>query len=207
MTATELNPAPAGAPEAATTATPMPDGPSLLETILAHGRLARDAGQRAQARDQIGAFVDQILAGEMRASTDTQAMIHGRIARIDALLSRGLNAILHHGDFQRLEASWRGLNDLVKRSETGPALKLKVLNASKEDLRKDALRASEPDQTALFKKVYEEEFGVFGGSPFGALVGDYEFSRTSQDIATLESVARVAAAAHAPFIAAASPQL
>src|SRR3954468_13953004 len=159
MTTTELVPAPAGAPEAATTATPMSDGPSFLDTILAQGRLDRDAGQRAQARDQIGAFVDQILAGEIRVSTDTQAMIHGRIARIDALLSRGLNAILHHAEFQKLEASWRGLNDLVRRSETGPSLKLKVLNASKEDLRKDALRASEPDQTALFKKVYEEEFG------------------------------------------------
>jgi type VI secretion system protein ImpC len=184
-----------------------PAAPSLLESIIAQGRLARDDEQRAQAYDQIGTFVDQILAGEIRVSTDTQAMINARIAQIDVLLTRGLNAILHHKDYQKLEASWRGLNELVTRSETGTELKLRVLNVSKDDLRKDAERAAEPDQTALFKKVYEEEYGTFGGSPIGALVGDYEFSRTAQDITLLESIAKVAATAHAPFVAAASPHL
>jgi type VI secretion system protein ImpC len=180
---------------------------SLLDQIISQGRMARDEEQKALAKDLIGEFVDQVMSGTMKVSKDTQAMINARIAQIDALISRQLNAVLHHEDFQRLEASWRGLHYLVHQSETGPTLKIKVMNVSKKDLFKDMERAPEFDQSALFKKVYEEEFGTFGGSPFGALVGDYEFSRSTQDIALLEKVSNVAAAAHAPFLTAASPQL
>jgi type VI secretion system protein ImpC len=114
---------------------------------------------------------------------------------------------MHHQDFQKMEGSWRGLHYLVHQSETSTMLKIKVLNTSKDDLRKDLERASEFDQSALFKKVYEEEFGTFGGAPFGALVGDYEFGRHPQDVALIEKISNVAAAAHAPFFSAASPQL
>jgi type VI secretion system protein ImpC len=180
---------------------------NLLEKIIAEGRLARDDEQRALARDLIGEFVDQVMAGAMTVSRDTQAMINARIAQIDRLISRQLNAIMHHEEFQRLEASWRGLHYLVHQSETGKDLKIKVMNVSKKDLLKDMERAPEFDQTALFKKVYEEEFGTFGGAPFGALVGDYEFGRNPQDMTLLEKVSNVASAAHAPFLTAASPQL
>src|SRR3954453_6262652 len=180
---------------------------SLLDQIISQGRMARDDEQRALAKDLIGEFVEQVMAGTMKVSKDTQAMINARIAQIDKLLSKQLNAIMHHEDFQRLEASWRGLHYLVHQSETGPQLKVKFMNVAKKDLLKDMERAPEFDQSALFKKVYEEEFGTFGGSPFGALVGDYEFGRSSQDIALLEKVSNVAAAAHAPFLTAASPQL
>jgi len=114
---------------------------------------------------------------------------------------------MHASEFQRLEASWRGLHYLVHQSETSTMLKIRVFNVSKNDLLKDLERASEFDQSALFKKVYEEEFGMFGGAPFGALIGDYEFGRHPQDMALLDQISHVAAAAHAPFIAAASPQL
>ena len=114
---------------------------------------------------------------------------------------------MHAPEFQQLEASWRGLHYLVHQSETSTMLKLRVLNVSKNDLLRDLERASEFDQSALFKKVYEEEYGMFGGAPFGALIGDYEFGRHPQDMALLEKISHVAAAAHAPFIAAASPQL
>jgi len=179
----------------------------LLDKIISEGRLARDAEQRAFARDLIGEFVEQVMAGTMKVSADTMAMINARVAQIDALISKQLNAIMHHPEFQTLEASWRGLHYLVQKSETGTLLKIKVMNVSKKDLLKDMERAPEFDQSALFKKVYEEEFGTFGGAPFGALVGDYQFSRSPQDVALLEKVSNVAAAAHAPFISGASPQL
>jgi type VI secretion system protein ImpC len=181
--------------------------PSLLDTIIKEGRLARDDEQRAVAKDILGEFVDQVMAGTMTVSKDTQAMISARVGQIDALISEQLNAILHHEDFQQLEASWRGLHYFVHQSETGSMLKVRVMNVSKKDLLKDMERAPEFDKSALFEKVYEEEFGTFGGAPFGALVGDYEFSRHPQDIALLEKISNVAAAAHAPFISAANPQL
>lgn len=180
---------------------------SLLDQIISQGRMARDDEQRALAKDLIGTFVDQVMAGTMKVSKDTQAMVNARIADIDRLISKQLNAILHHEDFQKLEASWRGLHYLVHQSETSTSLKIKIMNTSKKDLLKDMERAPEFDQSALFKKVYEEEFGTFGGSPFGALVGDYEFTRHPQDIALLEKISNVAAASHAPFLTAASPQL
>ncbi len=180
---------------------------SLLDKIISQGRMARDDEQRAVAKDLIGEFVDQVMAGTMTVSKDTQAMINARIGQIDSLISKQLNAILHHEDFQKLEASWRGLHYFVQQSETGQLLKIRVMNVSKQDLQKDLERAPEFDQSALFKKVYEEEFGTFGGAPFGALIGDYEFTRHPQDIALLEKVSNVAAAAHAPFLTAASPQL
>lgn len=182
-------------------------GEDLLSKILSEGRLARDEHQTAQAKDMIGEFVQQVMQGQMVVSKDMEATINARIAAIDKLLSVQLNEIMHHQDFQKLEASWRGLHHLVMQSETGTMLKIRVLNASKKDLLKDLEKAAEFDQSALFKKVYEEEFGTFGGAPFGALIGDYEFSNHPQDLSLLEKISNVAAAANAPFIAAASPQL
>jgi type VI secretion system protein ImpC len=180
---------------------------SLLDQIITQGRLARDEEQRELAKDLIGEFVGQVMAGTMTVSKNTLSMINQRIGQIDALITKQLNAVLHHDDFQKLEAAWRGLHYFVNQSETSTALKIKVMNASKKDLATDMERAVEFDQSALFKKVYTEEFGTFGGAPFGALIGDYEFSRHPQDIALLEKISNVAAAAHAPFISAASPQL
>ncbi|MGH7578687.1 MAG: type VI secretion system contractile sheath large subunit, partial [Gemmatimonadales bacterium] len=104
-------------------------------------------------------------------------------------------------------STWRGLKYLLSQSETSTMLKIKVLNVSKKELLRDLQRAPEFDQSALFKKVYEEEYGVFGGAPFGALLGDYEFGRGGQDIELLEKVSQVAAAAHAPFLTAASAEM
>ena len=181
--------------------------PSLLDKIIKEGRLGRDDEQRSLAKDLIGEFVAQVMAKTMTVSGDTQAMINARIGQLDTLISKQLNSVMHHEDFQKLEASWRGLHYFVHQSETGTMLKVRVLNVAKKDLLKDMERAPEFDQSALFKKVYEEEFGTFGGAPFGALVGDYEFTRHPQDIALLEKISNVAAAAHAPFISAASPEL
>jgi type VI secretion system protein ImpC len=134
-------------------------------------------------------------------------MISARVAQIDHLISLQLNEVLHNAAFQKLEGTWRGLKYLLDQSETGTQLKIRVLNASKKDLLRDLQRAPEFDQSAMFKKVYEEEYGLFGGEPFGALVGDYEFSKHPEDLELLEKVSQVAAAAHAPFLSAASSEL
>src|SRR5215831_11054173 len=180
---------------------------SLLERIIDEGRIGRDEEQREQSRKQITTLVEEVMKGTVRVSKDIEATINARIADIDELLSRQLNEIMHVQEFQRLEASWRGLHYLVHQSETSTMLKIRVFNVSQNDLLKDLERASEFDQSALFKKVYEEEYGMFGGAPFGALIGDYEFGRHPQNMALLDQISHVAAAAHAPFIAAASPRL
>lgn len=179
----------------------------LLDQILEDGRLARDDAQREWAKDLVGEFVKQVMEGAMVVSKDTEAMVNARIAQIDKLISLQLNEVMHHQEFQKLEASWRGLHYLVFQSETGERMKLRVMNVSKKDLLKDMERATEFDQSALFKKIYEEEYGTFGGAAYGALIGDYEFSNHPQDLSLLEKVSQVAAASHAPFISAASPKL
>jgi type VI secretion system protein ImpC len=169
--------------------------------------MAKDDASRQRGRDLIKEFVAQILQGAIGISPDTEAMINARIAQIDALLSNQLNEVMHAPEYQKLEASWRGLRYLLDKSETSDKLKIRVLNASKKELQRDLDRAPEFDQSALFKKVYEEEYGVFGGAPFAALVGDYEFGKHPQDMELLGKISNVAAAAHAPFLTAASPDL
>ena len=180
---------------------------SLLDQIITETRIGRDEVQREQSRRQIATLVEEVMQGTVRVAKDIESTINARIADIDALLSRQLNEIMHAPELQKLEASWRGLHYLVHQSETSTMLKIRVLNVSKQDLLRDLERASEFDQSAMFKKVYEEGYGVFGGEPIGALIGDYEFGRHPQDMALLEKISNVAAAAHAPFVAAANAQL
>ena len=143
----------------------------------------------------------------MTVAKDAEMMINARIAQIDHLLSIQLNEIMHHPAFQKLEGSWRGLKHLMDHSETGVGLKIRVMNVTKKELLRDIEKAPEFDQSALFKKVYEEEYGVFGGAPFGALIGDYEFGKHPEDMALLEGISHIAAQAHAPFVSAAAPDL
>src|SRR6185436_14213174 len=118
---------------------------------------------------------------------------------IDEAISKQLAAIMHHADFQKLEGSWRGLHHLVMNSETSATLKIKVLNINMKELHKDVTKASEFDQSQTFKKLYENEFGSPGGEPYGALIGDYEFSNHPDDVSLLEKMSNVAAAAFCPF--------
>ncbi|RZJ04691.1 MAG: type VI secretion system contractile sheath large subunit, partial [Rubrivivax sp.] len=133
--------------------------------------------------------------------------IEAMIAAIDAKLTAQVNLILHHEDFQKLESAWRGLHYLVTNTETDEQLKIRVINLSKEELGKTLKRykGTAWDQSPIFKQVYEEEYGQFGGQPYGCLVGDYHFDHTAPDIATLGELAKISAAAHAPFIAGAAP--
>lgn len=180
---------------------------SLLDQIIDEGRIGRDQGERDASKQQIATLIDEVMKGTVTVSKDIESMISARIADIDELLSRQLNAIMHAEEFQKLESAWKGLHYFVSNTECSTMLKIKVMNVSKADLVKDFRKATDFDQSALFKKVYEEEYGTFGGAPFGALIGDYEFGRGPQDLELLEKISNVAAAAHAPFISAASPHM
>jgi len=180
---------------------------SLLDQIVEQGRFGKEQVARERGRDMVKEFVAQVLEGEMKLSRDADATINSRVAQIDHLISLQLNEILHHPAFQKLEASWRGIKYMMDQSETSSMLKIRVLNVSKKELLRDLQRAPEFDQSVMFKKVYEDEFGIFGGEPFGALIGDYEFSKHPEDIELLEKVSQVAAGAHAPFLTAAAPEL
>ena len=195
-----------GSPDVHATAT-QTTSVGLLDEIVEQGRFGLEAPARERGRNLIKEFVAQVLDGSMSVAKDAEVMINARIAQIDHLLSLQINEVLHTPSFQKLEASWRGLHHLATQSETGTMLKIRVMNCSKKDLLKDLQRAPEFDQSALFKKVYEEEYGIFGGAPFGALIGDYEFGKHPEDVELLEKVSNVAAAAHAPFFSAASPDM
>ncbi len=181
--------------------------PSLLDQIVEQGRFGEEPASQQRGKDLVKEFLGQVLQGEVTISRDAEAMINARIAQIDHLVSLQLNEVMHNASFQKLEGSWRGLKYLLDSSETSTMLKIRVINVSKKELLKDLQRAAEFDQSAIFKKVYEDEYGIFGGEPFGALIGDYEFTKHPEDIELLDKMSHVAAAAHAPFLTAAGPQL
>jgi type VI secretion system protein ImpC len=163
---------------------------------------ARDAVETA-----VQTLAQQALVDATLISDDALRTIEAMIAAIDAKLTEQVNLILHHEDFQGLESAWRGLHYLVNNTETDETLKIRVMNVSKKELGRTLkkFRGTAWDQSPIFKKVYEEEYGQFGGEPFGLLVGDYYFDHSPQDVQLLGDMAQVAAAAHAPFLAAASP--
>lgn len=180
---------------------------SLLDQIVEKSKVAKSDSEHARAKDLITELVHQVLDGTVIVSDNLSATIDARIAELDRLLSVQLSEVMHAPDFQRLESTWRGLQYLCKESNTGSTIKIKALNAAKREIVRDFRAAAEFDQSALFKKVYEEEFGTFGGAPFGALVGEFEITRQPEDMYFIEQMSHVAAAAHAPFIASASPEL
>jgi len=167
----------------------------LLDQIVTEGRVGRDESGRQWGKSLVSEFVKQVLDGQMTVSPDLEAMIQQRIAQIDHLLSLQVNEILHHPKFQKLESTWRGIRYLLENSETGVNLKIKVFNSTKKEILRDLQRVPEFDQSQMFKKVYEQEFGVFGGEPFACLLGDFEFGRGPEDIEFLERMSQVAAAA------------
>jgi type VI secretion system protein ImpC len=162
---------------------------------------------KREVEGAVRTLAQQALAGTTVISNDVLQTIQAMIAEIDKKLSTQINQILHHADFQQLEGAWRGLHHLVTNTETDEMLKIRVLNVSKKDLHKTLKRykGAAWDQSPIFKKLYEEEFGTLGGEPFACLVGDYTFDHSPQDVELLGEMAKVAAAAHAPFLAAASP--
>lgn len=152
-------------------------------------------------------LAEEALRGANLVSGDVLATIEAMIAQIDQKLTDQVNLIMHAEPFQKLESAWRGLHYLVNNTETDETLKIRVMNISKGDLHKTLkkYKGTAWDQSPVFKKLYEEEYGQFGGEPYGALVADYYFDNSGPDVDLLTQIAKVAAAAHAPFIAAADP--
>jgi len=181
---------------------------NLLDQILDQTKPV-DTTERQRNKQFIEEVVRQALAAKPGSvvSGDVERTIKLWQGEIDKKLSAQLNEIMHHAELQKLEGTWRGLDYLVKQSETGERLRIKVLNVSKKELAKDLEKAVEFDQSRLFKIVYEHEFGQLGGYPFGMMIGDYEFGKHPQDIEFLRKMAGVCAAAHAPFIAAAGASM
>ncbi len=178
----------------------------LLDQLIDAAR-PDDQMARARTKDAFTQFLDQVVKPGQVVSKDVEANIKSWITEIDKKLSSQLNEIMHNPDFQKLESTWRGLNYLVMQSETGESLKIRVLNVTKKELAKDLEKAVEFDQSQLFKKVYEEEYGTLGGQPYGMLMGDYEFGRSAEDVGMLQKLAGVAAASHAPFVGGVSPKM
>lgn len=189
-----------------------------LDKIIADSKmvlLSGDADQKSKdsLMDAARAMLQQfaISRAEERIKPDEKKgllkAMGDAVAEIDREIGERLSLLMHSEDFQKIERSWRGLHGLVKNSETGTRLKLRVLNASKTEVGDDLAKAVDVDQSQLFKKVYEEEYGTFGGNPYSMLVADFEIGRTPTDMTLLASLARVAAMAHAPILLAASPSL
>jgi type VI secretion system protein ImpC len=166
-----------------------------------------------RAKEEVEAAVrtlaEQVLKDSHIVSDDVTQTINAYVAEIDRKLSEQLNQIMHHADFQKVEGVWRGLHHLVTNSETDAMLKIRVINVSKKELGKTLKRfkGTAWDQSPVFKKVYEEEYGQLGGEPYGCLVGDYYFDHSPQDVELLRGISQVAAAAHAPFISGADCSL
>ena len=154
-------------------------------------------------------LAEQALIDTALISDDAVKSIESIIAELDKRLSDQVNCILHHEDFQKLEGSWRGMHHLINNTETDEMLKIKVLNITKKEVHKTLkkFKGTAWDQSPIFKKVYEHEYGQFGGEPFGCIMGDYEFDHSPPDVEFLNGIAEVSAAAHVPFIAAPSPKL
>lgn len=180
---------------------------SVLDLIIEHGRIVKDPSQAEKAAEMISEFIGQVPQQVMRKSANAAEMIAERIAGIDQMISAQLNEIMHVEAFQKLESTWRGLHRLLKSGEGASDLKIKILSVNKAELLKDFERSSGFDQSALFKLIYEEEFGTLGGVPFGILVTDFAFGRGPQDLRLLEELSHVAASAHAPLLAAPAPHL
>ena len=183
------------------------EAPDLLDQIIDTGMKAGNEQAAEHGKDLIKNLVQELIDPSMVVDKSVTTTVNQRIAAIDEIIGLQLDEILHAEEFKKLEASWRSLNKLIMGSETGENLKIRVLPAAKKELLRDFQSAAEFTESALWKKIYEYEFGLFGGDPYGALIGDYEFGKGAQDVALLEHMSTVAAAAHAPFVSATAPQM
>ncbi len=162
---------------------------------------------RDETEELLKTLTKEAMSGTLKWDKNLTVTINSAIAAIDKVMSEQLSAIMQSEKLQKLEGSWRGLNHLVMNSETSSQLKIRMLNLSKKELTKDLEKAVEFDQSQTFKKIYESEFGIAGGEPYAALIGDYEFSGHPDDLDLLTNMSNVAAAGFCPFISAASPEM
>jgi type VI secretion system protein ImpC len=185
----------------------MPD--SSFAALLERDYLPPETEVREALRSVLPTLEQQGLAPRQADVLHPRQALEAVCARIDQLLSAQINLILHHPEFQAMESTWRGLHFLVRNADTGTQLKIRLIDLSKRELARSLrkFRGTAWDQSPLFRKIYEEEYGQLGGEPFGVVIADYEFDHRPEDVQVLSDVAMIAAAAHAPFIAAAAPSV
>ena len=194
-------------PEAAGAATAF--GSSEFEALLQKEFRPKSDQAKSAVESAVKTLAEQALANTALISDDALRSIESIVAEIDKKLTEQVNLILHHADFQQMESAWRGLHYLVNNTETDEMLKIRVMNISKKDMHKTLrkFKGTAWDQSPIFKKLYEEEFGQFGGEPYGTLVADYHFDHSPPDVELLGEMSKIAAAAHAPLITGAKPTL
>ena len=182
---------------------------SELAALLQKEFRPKSEQARTAVEEAVKTLAEQILENESLVSDDALRSIESIIAEIDKKLTEQVNQIIHHESFQKLESAWRGLHFLVNNTESDEMLKIRVMSISKKDLSKTLrkFKGTAWDQSPIFKKIYEEEYGQAGGEPYGCLVGDYHFDHSPPDVELLGEMSKVAAAAHAPFITGADPAL
>ena len=164
---------------------------------------------KEEVENAVQTLAQYALKDSQLISEDTVRSIEALIAALDEKMKTQLDAVMHHEDMQKLEGTWRGLHYLINNTETDEYLKIRVMNVNKLELGKNLKKFAGTawDQSPIFKKLYEEEYGQFGGEPYGCLVGDYYFDNSPSDVKMLANIAKVSAACHAPFIGAASPKM
>lgn len=185
------------------------DDSNALDDILKRSFRPRTDEASDAVRRAVGTLMEYAGSSQTRVSRDVVLTVESLIAEIDEKISAQVNEILHHTEFQKLESAWRGLSYLIDNAEATEHLKIRVMNVSKDELARDLrrYRGAAWDQSPIFKQIYEHEYGQFGGEPFGCLIGDFEFDHSQQSVSLLTEMAKIAAAAHCPFISAASPSL
>jgi len=183
--------------------------PSEFDSLLKKEFKPKSDHAKDAINSAVRTLAEQALSDTVIITDDSVRTIESIIAEIDRKLSEQINQIIHQEDFQKIESAWRGLSHLVNNTETDETLKIRVLNLSKKDLSKTLkkYKGTAWDQSPLFKKLYEEEYGSPGGEPYGCLIGDYHFDHSPPDVEILNGVAQIAAAAHTPFVSAAAPTL
>jgi type VI secretion system protein ImpC len=200
-----MNEANQSQPEAAAESAPLEQG-SLLDELIEATRVHPGDDAYSITRQGLEAFVAELLEPRRATEKVSQSLVDDMIAGLDAKLCKQVDEILHHEQFQKLESSWRSLKFLIDRTDFHENNRIEILDVSKQSLLEDFEDASDITRSGLYKAVYTAEFGQFGGQPFGAIIGNYEFGPGGQDIKLLQSMASVSAMAHAPFVAAAGPQ-
>jgi type VI secretion system protein ImpC len=200
---TAAAPAPAGAAPTVTAE------PSAFLSALRKELRPKDQAAEARIQEAVDTLAQQALQSANLVSSDVVKTIQAIIAQLDQKLTEQVNQILHHDEFQQLEGSWRGLQYLINNTETDEMLKIRVMSVSKNDLAKslEKFEGTAWDQSPLFKAIYTSEYSMFGGEPYGCLVGDYHFDNSPRDVGMLRNMAKVSAASHTPFIAGAGPSL
>ncbi|HAV73794.1 MAG TPA: type VI secretion system contractile sheath large subunit, partial [Limnobacter sp.] len=180
---------------------------SELSSLLQKEFKPKTDEARSEVESAVLTLAQQALEGVDLVGDDVVDSIERMIAAIDQKLSVQINEIIHHADFQQMESAWRGLNYLVNNTETDEFLKIRFMNVSKTELAKTLKRYKGVawDQSPVFKKIYEHEYGQFGGEPYGCLIGDYYFDHSPPDVEMLGELSKISASAHAPFLSAVSP--